>query len=458
MDWNDNPVFDYTKEPSRDILCIDCKSFYSSVECVERGLHPLTTKLVVMSYPSDNPEERGSGLILASSPAAKKAYGISNVSRARDLPFPYPDDLIIAAPRMSYYMKKNMEINNIYRKYADENNHAVFSVDETFLDVTDSLRLYGCETADQLARIIQRDVCKTTGIYTTVGIGENPWLAKAALDLYSKTSPNMRAEIRYEDVPNKLWNVKDLTELCGIAKRTAKRLNQMGIQTVYDLAQSDYWRLKTQLGVIGTELYAKAWGIDRSFIGQKYTPKSKSIGNSQVLNRDYTRRDEIEIVIKEMADQVATRLRRAGAKTECVSLWVGFSMGYIDPNNPEQRGFHQQLKLPLTNASKEIADALLLIFDRHYHRQDVRNIGVTCSKLRYTNALQLNLFQEPEEQLNNYKIDFLIDTIRKKYGFKAIVHAHSYMTGSRALARSSLVGGHAGGQSGIESEPHGATN
>ena len=168
MDWDDNPKFIYEREPSRDILCIDCKSFYSSVECVERGLNPLTTKLVVMSYPSDNPEQRGSGLILASSPAAKKAFGISNVSRARDLPFPYPADLILAAPRMRLYMQKNMEINNIYHKYADENNHAVFSVDESFLDITDSLKLYGCETADQLARLIQIEVWQQTGIYTTV--------------------------------------------------------------------------------------------------------------------------------------------------------------------------------------------------------------------------------------------------------------------------------------------------
>ncbi|HBK5576323.1 TPA: excinuclease ABC subunit A, partial [Enterococcus faecium] len=87
---NQNPVFVYEKEPSRDILCIDCKSFYASVECVEKDLDPLTTKLVVMSYPSDSTETRGSGLILASSPAAKKAYGITNISRARDLPFPYP--------------------------------------------------------------------------------------------------------------------------------------------------------------------------------------------------------------------------------------------------------------------------------------------------------------------------------------------------------------------------------
>ena len=119
MQFGVNPRFDYTKEPSRDILCIDCKSFYASVECVERGLNPLKTKLVVMSYPSDDPSQRGSGLILASSPAAKKAYGISNVSRSRDLPFPYPEDLVIAPPRMALYMRKNMEINNIYKKYAD---------------------------------------------------------------------------------------------------------------------------------------------------------------------------------------------------------------------------------------------------------------------------------------------------------------------------------------------------
>ncbi|MFQ7233275.1 MAG: excinuclease ABC subunit A, partial [Enterococcus hulanensis] len=361
-------------------------------------------------------------------------------------------------PRMRLYMQKNMEINNIYRKYADEKNHAVFSVDESFLDVTDSLKLYGCETADQLARLIQIDVWRSTGIYTTVGIGDNPWLAKAALDLYSKHNRNMRAEIRYEDVPNKLWNVQDLTEFCGIAKRTSKRLTRMGIKTGYDLAHADYWRLKTQLGIVGTELYAKAWGIDRSFLGQKYTSKSKSIGNSQVLNKDYTRRDEIETVIKEMSDQVATRLRRSGAKTECVSLWIGFSMGYIDYQNPDKHGFHQQMKLPLTNSSKEIAEALLLIFDRHYRRQDIRNIGVNCSKLTFTNSLQLNIFEEPQKQVDNRKIDYVVDTIRKKYGFKAIVHGTSMMPGARARDRSSLVAGHAGGMSGIESEPHGKAN
>lgn len=455
MDWDDNPTFDYEKEPSRDILCIDCKSFYASVECVERELNPLKAKLVVMSYPSDDPNERGSGLILASSPAAKRAYGISNISRARDLPFPYPEDLYIAPPRMRVYMQKNMEINNIYRRYADEKNHSVFSVDESFLDVTDSLKLFGCTNADQIARKIQLDVFHQTGIYTTVGIGDNPWLAKAALDIYAKHNRNMRAELRYEDVPEKLWSITDLTELCGIGSRTKKRLNRLGIDTVYDLAHVDYYRLKMSLGIVGTELYAKSWGIDRSFLGEKYIPKSKSIGNSQVLNKDYTRREEIEIVLKEMADQVATRLRRAGAKTECVSLWVGFALGYYDHHAPDKQGFHQQMKIDQTNSSKEIAEALLLIFDRHYHRQDIRNLGVNCSKLTYTNSLQLNLFEEPEVQINDHKIDFVVDTIRKKYGFKSIVHAHSLLEGGRAIARSSLVGGHAGGMSGIESDQDG---
>ena len=204
MQFGVNRRFDYTKEPSRDILCIDCKSFYASVECVERGLNPLKTKLVVMSYPSDDPSQRGSGLILASSPTAKKTYGISNVSRSRDLPFPYPEDLVIAPPRMALYMRKNMVINNIYKKYADEQNHSVYSIDESFVDVTDSLKLFGAKDAREMARMIQTDVYRQTGIFTTIGIGDNPLLAKFALDLESKKNSDMKVEWRYEDVQQKL--------------------------------------------------------------------------------------------------------------------------------------------------------------------------------------------------------------------------------------------------------------
>ena len=428
----------------------------SSVECVERGLNPLKVKLVVMSYPSDDPSQRGSGLILASSPAAKKSCRISNVSRSRDLPFPYPEDLVIAPPRMALYMRKNMEINNIYKKYADEQNHSVYSIDESFVDVTDSLKLFGAKDARELARMIQTDVYRQTGIFTTIGIGDNPLLAKFALDLESKKNSDMKAEWRYEDVQQKLWSVENITDVWGIGRRTAIRLKRMGIFTMHDLAHANYYQLKQNFGVLGTQLYAHSWGVDRSFLGQKYKVKSKSIGNSQVLNRDYTRRNEIEIVIKEMADQVATRLRRSGAKAEVISLWIGFSMGYVDQSG--SRGFHQQMKVPATNSSKQIANYLLQIFDRHYKYQDIRNVGVNCSKLVYSNALQLDLFEDPNEQVKDLKIDYVVDTIRKKFGFKSIVHANSIMEGGRAIARSSLVGGHAGGMSGIEGvEGHGKT-
>ncbi|UPU39474.1 hypothetical protein MX850_01385 [Erysipelothrix sp. Poltava] len=227
-----NMVFDYDKEPSRDILCIDCKSFYASCEAVARGLNPLKTKLVVMSYPSDSVRERGSGLILASSPMAKKAFGISNVSRARDLPFPYPEDLVIAPPRMNLYMTVHRQINEIFRCYVDDQNVATYSVDETFLDVTDSLSYFNCKTAYELAKIIQIHVYKDTGIYTTVGIGDNPLLAKAALDNEAKHTRDMKAEWRYEDVVSKLWKIETITDFWGIGSRTALRLKRMGIDTI----------------------------------------------------------------------------------------------------------------------------------------------------------------------------------------------------------------------------------
>lgn len=448
--FSENPVFDYRREPARHILCIDCKSFYASTECVERNLDPLQTKLVVMSYPANQNGTRGSGLVLAASPAAKTAYGITNVSRARDIPFPYPDDLHIVPPRMNLYLQRNAEINNIYRKYADESNHSVYSVDESFLDITDSLNLFNCKTADELARLIQIDVYRNTGLYVTIGIGDNPVQAKIALDVYSKHNSNMRGEIRYETVKEKVWTIAQLTDVWSIGKKTAAKLEKMNITNMYDLAHADYYKLKEKLGIIGTQLYATAWGIDRSFLGQKYESKSKSIGHSQVLDRDYTRKEELAVVIREMADQTASNLRDAGAKTECVSLVCSYAINYFDEEG--KTFFKQQIRIPKTNSSNEIAEYLILLLDRNYKRQDVRIVGVYASRLTFTTAFQMNLFEDPEVQLNRRKLEYVIDVIRKKYGFKAIMRAHSLLEEARALERSQLVGGHAGGMVGIEGD------
>lgn len=441
-------IFDYDKEPSRDILCIDCKSFYASCEAVSLGLDPLKVKLVVMSYPSDNPNERGSGLILASSPEAKKAYGISNVSRARDLPFPYPADLHIVPPRMNVYMEMHRKINEIFRTFVDDSNIAVYSVDETFLDVTDSLKYFNCKSAYELARQVQVKVFEETGIFTTIGIGDNPLLAKLALDNESKHNKDMKAEWRYEDVQTKLWKITNLTDFWGIGRRTEKRLHKIGIHSIESLARTDYHRIKKEMGIMGAQLYAHAWGIDRTFLGETYVPKSKSIGNSQVLIRDYTDRKEIEIVIREMGDQVASRLRKAHKHTTCVSLWVGYSLTYEDDKG--LTGFSKQLTLEATNSSKRIIESLFKIFDQLYDGQTIRNIGVTCSKLESPFRQQLNLFEPIETYEKEDGFDAVVDTVRQKYGFTKLVYMSSLLEGGRAIERSSLVGGHAGGMSGLE--------
>lgn len=445
-----NLIFDYSKEPSRDILCLDCKSFYASCEAVSLGYDPLKVKLVVMSYPSDNPKERGSGLILASSPAAKEAYNISNVSRARDLPYPYPDDLIIVAPRMNHYMAINKQINTIYRSFVSDEDIAVYSVDETFLDVTDSLRYFKVKTAYELARMIQRKVHEETGIYVTVGIGDNPLLAKLALDNESKQNKDMKAEWRYEDVETKLWSLPKLTDMWGIGKNTARRLNALGIQTVKDLAHYNYYKLKSKMGIMGAQLFAHSWGIDRTFLGEHYTPKSKSIGNSQVLPKDYTNQQEIEIIIREMADQVATKLRRDGLYTQRVSLWIGYSLRYVDDEG--KMGFSKQIKIANTNNSKTIANHLIELFRKHYYGQIVRNIGINFTNLSHESTQQMTLFDDAKELEKDRDLDKVIDTVRRKFGFSKMIYMSSKLEGARALERSKLVGGHAGGMVGLEDE------
>lgn len=158
--------FDYTNEPRRDILCIDMKSFYASVECVERGLNPLKALLVVMS----NAENNG-GLALAVSPNAKKQLGISNVTRKYDIP--YDKNLLIVPPRMNLYIKKNLQINSIFRQYVADEDILVYSIDETFVDVTKSKKLFNM-TAYEFAVQFQRDIYVETGLICTIGIGDNP--------------------------------------------------------------------------------------------------------------------------------------------------------------------------------------------------------------------------------------------------------------------------------------------
>ncbi|MFS7259523.1 Y-family DNA polymerase [Carnobacterium divergens] len=423
---------DYSNEPRSDMLCIDIKSFYASVECVERGLDPLKTMLVVMS----NAESNG-GLILASSPAAKKQLGISNVMRKFDLP--HHPQLIIVPPRMSLYIEKNKQIIAIFRKYAAEEDILVYSIDEAFLKITPVKKLFHA-TPYELARKIQYDVYHQLGLYTTIGIGDNPLLAKLALDNEAKDAPDFKAEWRYHNVADKVWRIPSLTDMWGIGSQTAKKLIQMNIHSVYDLAHFDPGILKEKMGIIGEQLYAHSWGIDRSDISVKYKSLEKSYSNSQILLKDYTIQKEIELVIKEMADQVATRLRKKNCQTQCISLFIRYS------NHEVTKGFNRQLKITATNNTKQLIEHCLTLFRNYYKDESVRQIGISCSKLVYRTDIQLDLFKEINEQVNEYHLDTVVDKVRTKYGFNSLIHASSLLEGATAIKRSSLVGGHASGK------------
>ncbi|MCO5422294.1 Y-family DNA polymerase [Enterococcus faecalis] len=434
--------FDYSKEARRDVLCIDVKSFYASVECVERGLDPLKTMLIVMSG-ADN----AGGLVLAASPMAKKVLGISNVTRKDEVP-DHPE-LLIVPPRMNLYMKRNSEINNLLKRFVADEDHSVFSVDESFIDITASLKYFNCDTAYRLAKIIQRVIYNHMGLYVTIGIGDNPLLAKLALDNEAKNTTGFVAEWRYEDVQEKVWSISPITEFCGIGKRMAARLKMSGIESIYDLAQADPYLLKHRFGVIGLQLFAHSWGIDRSFLGEKsQVAKEKSFGNSQVLPRDYARKDQIELVLKELSDQVATRLRNSNCQTECVSIFVGYSKGQVDGLG--RSGWRKQLKIARSNNTKVLTEHVLKLFRENFIPGiDIRNLGVCFGKLVWDTTLQIDLFTPPEEQIINNQLDFLIDKIRQKFGFKALIHASSLLEGATAVNRSGLVGGHAGGNVGL---------
>ena len=427
---------DYRKEPHGVYFLIDNKSFYASVEATLRGLNPLKELLVVMSE-ADN---AGSGLILATSPMAKKIFHLkANVSRQRDLP--QDPRLIVVPPRMNLYIKRNLQINNIFREFAAEKDVWPYSIDESIIDMTHSWKLFG-DSPKQVARLIQIKVRKELGLYTTVGIGDNPLQAKIALDIYAKHNPELIAEIHYQTVPEKIWTINELTDVWSIAKRTKKRLNRLGIHNMYELAHVNPFYLKQELGLIGEQLFAISWGIDRTNLSDNLKPKNHSIGNSQVLPRDYFNQAEIETVIKEMGQQVASRLRHHHKQAGCISLTMTYSYSGDDS---ERGGFSVARNIDVTDKDWEINQALIYMFENYWQGQPVRNLAVYSSKLVTKVAQQLDFFTPIETQCANEDKLAVIDQIRARYGFKSIVYANSLLKGGTAINRSSLVGGQNGG-------------
>ncbi|OJF92918.1 Y-family DNA polymerase [Alkalibacterium sp. 20] len=426
-------VMDYSNEPDRDILCIDVKSFFASVEAVERKQHPLKAKIAVVSKPDNN-----GGLVLAASPLVKQLYGVKTGTRVYEIPKNAAIEIV--EPRMALYVEKNLEIVNLFKRFVTDSDLHVYSIDESFLDVTHSHGLFG--TTEEIAKKIQYLIWKKMNLVVTIGIGDNPLLAKLALDHDAKhnTKNNYIATWHYEDVTRTVWEIAPMNAFWGIGSRTEQHLQRLGIHSIYDLSQSDLKKLKKRFGVIGEQLFFHSHGIDRTLLSESFTPKETSFSKNQILNRDYVEKHEVEIVIREMAEENALRLRKHHLTTGLVKLSIGYSKDIVE------RGFSHQLLIEQTDSSRKIIEGLLIIFNRHYEPVPIRVVNVTFGKIDAKSALQLSLFDAAETLISQEDLDQTIDSIRKKHGYTSLLHASSLSRGGMAMQRAKLLGGHRSGK------------
>lgn len=432
-------MIDYREEPRRDILCIDVKSFFASVEAVERGIHPLESMIAVASKPNLQ-----GGLILASSPLVKQKYGIKTGSRIFELP--YKSDIQLVEPRMALYLEKNLAIMRIFKEFVATEDLYPYSIDEAFLDVTASKRLFG--SPKEIAKQIQDRVWNELGLIVTIGIGDNPLLAKLCLDHQAKKDKENRfiGEWHYEDVPHTVWKIRPLSDFWGIGSRREATFERMGINSIFALSQSDPLRLKASLGVLGMQYFFHAHGIDHSRLSKIYIPKETSYSKNQVLNHDYLLKEQIEIVIREMTEENAARLRKNEVSAGKVKLAVHYA------KNVYEWGFSKQMTIPPSDNTFELTSYILMLFRKNWNESPVRVINVTFGKIQPKQPLQLSLFEDADLLLQRRRLDQTLDMIRNKYGYTSVLHASSLLPGAMAKQRATLLGGHRAGEEGNKGE------
>ena len=412
----------------RNIISIYLKSFFASCECIDRGLDPFTTPLVVC-----DPKRNGS-ITLAVTPYLKK-LGVPSRGRAYNLP--QDINIIKAPPRMSLYIKKSKEVLGVYLEFVAKEDMHVYSIDEVFLDVTDYLRMYNMSDYELAETIINR-IKEKTGLTTTAGIGPNILLAKVAMDIEAKHTPNNIAKWTYDDVTTKLWNIAPLSKMWSIGPNMEANLNKLGLYKIGDIARYDKNKLKEKFGIIGEELWYQCNGIDTSKISDlnNYIPKENSISHSQILFKDYNR-DNISIIICEMVSVLTKRLRASHKQTACIGLGIGYSKSYGG-------GFYHNQKLDTSTFKEdEILRVCLNIFDKYYKEEiPIRKVSISLGKLSNDTGLQLNLFETYEESQINKNGDIVIDKINEKYGSNSILKASSLLSDSTIKERNKKIGGH----------------
>ena len=414
------------QEKQRTYIAIDLKSFFASVECVERKLDPLTTNLVVAD------ESRTEKTICLAVSPSLKAYGIGGrarlfeaVQRIREVNYErkakapgrrltgksysdtelkaHPDwevDFIRAVPRMAYYIKYSTLIYQIYLKYVAPEDIHVYSIDEVFMDVTDYLlppsktsrgeAFHPMKAAHDFARVIIDDIIRTTGITATAGIGTNLYLCKIAMDIVAKHIPADKdgvriAELDEQTYREQLWDHRPLTSFWRVGKGIAEKLAMYGIDTMGKLARASLEheaQLYRLFGVNAELLIDHAWGWEPCTIDyiKAYKPETNSLSTGQVLQEPYTWQ-KARVVVQEMAEAASLDLLDKHLVTDQLVLTVGFdiesltnpaiaaryngpvTVDYYGRRVPKQAHGTANLT-PHTSSRKKIRDAVMELYDR----------------------------------------------------------------------------------------------
>ena len=435
-------------------ICIDLKSFYASVECVERGLDPLKTNLVVADK-----ERTEKTICLAVSPSLKQ-YGVGGrarlfevISKVKEInklrkkqnsykPFTgrssNDDELkkdktkelsfIIAKPRMAHYIDTSAKIYSIYLKYLSSDDIFVYSIDEIFADITNYLKYYNL-TPEELVTKIINDIYKQTGITATAGIGTNLFLAKVAMDIVAKrTKPNKYgvriAKLDETTYRKQIWYHKPITDIWRVGKGIAKRLEKYGIYTMGDIARCSIQNedlLYKLFGINAELLIDHAWGYEPCTIEsiKSYTPNNRCITSGQVLDYPYNYK-ETKLVVCEMADSLALDLTAKSLVTDKLTLTIGYDIQNINNNYEGEittdfygrkipKHAHGTITLThKTSSSKIIMNALIKLYDKIIDpkllikRINLTAIDVTSEELEIhkTKYHQLDLFSDSEKQTN----------------------------------------------------------
>lgn len=409
----------------RTIAVIDLKAFYSYVECLDRGLDPWKTPLVVAD------KDRGTNTIVLSVSPYLKKQGIPSRCRIKELPkkFKY----IYAVPRMERYLEKSANVIDVLYHFVAEEDVHVYSIDEAFVDLTTYLQYYK-KTPLQMVSTIINQIKEDTGLQATAGIGDNFFLAKVALDIYAKTAKNGIARLSSNEIKEKLWPITPLSKVWSIGSRTEAKLNKMSIFTVKDIATSNVDYLKSKFGVMGEQLWRHANGIDEADIHENYEPKERSFTLGQVLFRDYNQKEAITI-IREMVDTLTSRMRNEGKMANMVSIYVGYSKNL--------GGFSRRSTLlSASDDSKIILEAILEIYHKYVSDLPIRNIGIYYGGLVDASHQQLSIFEDDKKQINRLNLQKAVDKLHSKYGNNSVLRASSLLEESTIKERNEYIGGH----------------